>query len=56
MNHEAQVHIKAEAQATGKGGVHMSATAGIVVQSSPSFAPPKKLVVDISKVTLTKKV
>jgi hypothetical protein len=56
MNHEAHVSIQGQAQATGRSGVHMSATAGIVVQSSPSFAPPKKLVVDISKVTLNKRV
>ena len=55
MNHEAQVTITGDALAKSQCGVHMSATAGIVVQSSPSFAPPKKLVVDISKVTLTKK-
>jgi hypothetical protein len=54
MNHEAQATIKGDAQAKGRGGVHMSVSVNIVVPFQASFGPPKKLVVDSSKVTVTK--
>ena len=54
MNHEVQAAIKGDAQADGRCGKHMSVAVNIVVPFRASFGPPKKLVIDSSKVIVTK--
>jgi hypothetical protein len=54
MNHEVQADIKGDAQADGRCGKHLSVSVSIVVPSQASFGPPKKLVIDSSKVIVTK--
>jgi hypothetical protein len=53
MNHTAEVHITGESKTEGRIGLHMNATVRVVVPASASFAPPpKKLIVDSSKITV----
>jgi len=48
--------MKGESKTEGKIGLHMSASVRVVVPASASFAaPPKKLIVDSTKITVHKK-
>jgi hypothetical protein len=54
MNHQVEAHIQGSSCTEGRIGMHMNARIDIRVPMSDSFAvpPPKKLVIDGSKVSV----